>query len=118
MPRYMNAKTAMKCALLTMLLGSVSAIAAKVELRDDVPTRTVKFGDLDLTRRDGVAVLYARINSAAREVCLPVDGRLPELLHSTDECRQKAIERAVADVDAPALTSFYLAKTKSAVEHR
>jgi UrcA family protein len=117
MPRYLNRKTAMKCTLLTMLLGSLSAVA-KVEQLDEVPTRRVKFGDLDLSRSEGVAVLYARINSAAREVCLPVDNWMPKMLYRTDQCREEAIARAVADVDAPALTSFFLEKIKSTLEPR
>ena len=67
MPRFMNMKTALQCTLLAMLLSSVSAVAATIVPDDDVPARRVNFADLNLTRSEGAAVLYARINAAARE---------------------------------------------------
>jgi UrcA family protein len=53
--------------MLTILLGPLSAVAA-VAPPDEVPSRRVTYADLDLTRNAGVAVLCARIKSAAREV--------------------------------------------------
>jgi len=63
----MNMKTALQCTLLAMLLSSVSAVAATIVPDDDVPARRVNFADLNLTRSEGAAVLYARINAAARD---------------------------------------------------
>jgi UrcA family protein len=118
MPRCSNVKTGMQCALLVMLLGSLSAVAAKVGSRDEVPSRKVNFADLDITRSEGVAVLYARINFAAREVCSQLDSWVPELLVRAYQCREQAIARAVADVNAPALSSYHRAKAKPAIEPR
>ena len=118
MRHLMNTKTAVPCALLAVLLGSVSACAdAYAALpRYDVATRTVKFGDLDLTRSAGVAALYSRIQNAARAVCEPAVslGARNSLLLAR-RCMEQSITRAVADVNAPALTSYYLTKTKQAI---
>jgi UrcA family protein len=118
MPRFMNMKTAMQCTLLAMLLSSLSAVAATIVPDGDVPARRVNFADLDLTRSEGAAVLYARIGAAAREVCLPATTWVPQLLFRAYRCREEAIARAVADVNAPVLTSYYLAKVKPTMEQR
>jgi UrcA family protein len=109
MPRFVNLKTAIPCTMLTILLGSLSAVAAAGPL-DEVPSRKVNFADLDLTRNAGVAVLYARIKSAAREVCLPTYTWVAEDNKATLQCREQALARAIADVNAPALTGYYLEK--------
>jgi UrcA family protein len=114
MPRHVNMKTAIPCTLLALLLSSLSAAAAAVEL-GEFATRTVCFADLDLTRSAGVAVLYARIQSAAREVCEPLIARALESVERSHRCTEQAIARAVADVNAPALTSHYLAKTRQTI---
>lgn len=114
MSRHLNMKTAIPCTLLAMLLSSLSAAAAAVE-PGEVATRRVNFADLDLTRSAGVAVLYARIKSAAGEVCEPVNARALESVERSHRCTEQAIARAVADVNAPALTSYYLAKTRQTI---
>jgi UrcA family protein len=92
--------------MFAMVLTSMCAVSAPVQLHDDVPWRRVNFADLDLTKTAGAAVLYARIKSAAREVCISTDW-LPKMSTVTDECRAQAVARAVADVNAPALTAYY-----------
>jgi UrcA family protein len=115
MRRYLNLKTAIPFTLLTILVGSLNACAdaTAAERGDDVPRRVVSFADLDVTRSSGAAVLYSRIHSAARTVCEPGIVSFPQMwMVSTRRCVDEAITRAVADVNAPALTSYYLAKTK------
>jgi UrcA family protein len=109
MPHFMNLKTAIQLTMLTILLGPLAAVAA-VAPSDEVPSRRVTYADLDLTRNAGVAVLYARIKSAAREVCLPVYSWVTEDNMATQQCREEALARAIKDVNAPTLTSYYLAK--------
>jgi UrcA family protein len=74
---------------------------------DDSHSRVVKFADLDLTRSQGAVALYARIRSAAREVCLPQYNWVMEMRAISEQCREQAIARAVSDVNAPALTVYY-----------
>ncbi len=72
--------------------------------------REVRFGDLDLSRPGDASTLYTRIRRAARVVCWT-----PGLLEVTARSRMKrcateALARAVSDVDAPLLNSYYLAR--------
>ena len=101
------------CVLLATLMGST--LAAATEMTADVRTRVVQFADLDLTRSAGVMVLYARIKSAAREVCKPINARALAASQAAHECLAESIARAVADVNAPALTGYHLAKTAQTI---
>jgi UrcA family protein len=92
-------------------MGSLSAISAAGESSDNVRTRVVKFTDLDLTRSAGVAVLYTRIKQAARDVCAPFNSRALGSIADARSCTEHSIARAVADVNAPALTSYHLTNT-------
>jgi UrcA family protein len=98
----------------SILLGSLSAIAtAAVERNDGVATRRVNFADLDLTRNEGAATLYSRIKSAARQVCDPLVVYAPrDSMLRMHRCEEDAIARAVADVNAPVLTSYHRERTK------
>jgi UrcA family protein len=118
MRHLLNPKTAVPCALLAILLGPLSACAdvAAAPPVYEVATRTVKYGDLDLSHTAGAANLYSRIQTAARAVCEPplAAGVRGEMLLSR-RCMEQSIARAVADVNAPTLTSYHLMKTKHAV---
>jgi UrcA family protein len=104
-------KIAMSCTLFVVLMGSLNAVAAAGEWDNGPPKRVVHFADLDLTRSAGVAVLYARIRFAAREVCEPVEDRALRSILARSHCVTQAIARAVADVNVPTLTSYHLTKT-------
>ena len=115
MRHLMNTKTAVPYALLAILLGSLSACADAYAAPPgyDVATRTVKYGDLDLARSAGAATLYSRIQNAANAVCEPaISSGARESILLTRHCVDESIARAVADVNAPALTSYYVSKTK------
>jgi len=101
------------CALAGLLAGPVSALAASSGKLDDLPSRKVKYGDLDLNRDAGAAALFSRIKTAAREVCRPTDVFFLNLVREQYNCSQDAIARAVADVNAPLLTSYFLEKTNA-----
>jgi UrcA family protein len=118
MRRYVNMKTAIPGLLLSTLLGSLCACtdAVAAEQAIEVATRRVSYADLDLTRDAGAAALYSRIHLAARQVCEPESGSWTwKVLEPTHRCIEAAITRAVADVNAPALTSYYLVKTKQTI---
>jgi UrcA family protein len=112
MSRLLKMKIAVPCALLSILAGPLGAAAAAIAQPDDPPSRRVSFADLDLTRDTGVATLYSRLSSAAREVCATNDSWEPKLFAHSYECRHQALERAVSDVNSATLTDYYLAKTK------
>jgi UrcA family protein len=111
-------KSAIRWTLLAVFLGSLNAAAAaaSADRGDEPPTQRVSFADLDLTRGPGVAALYARIRSAAQQVCGPVDARQLEALTSSHRCTEQAIARAVSDVNAPMLTGYYLAKINATIK--
>jgi UrcA family protein len=118
MRRYMNMKTAVPGLLLASLLGSLGACtdAVAADQGIDVASRRVSYADLDLSRDAGAATLYSRIRFAARQVCEPTFGTFTwKLLEPTSRCIELAITRAVADVNAPALTSYHFAKTGQAI---
>ena len=111
MIRYVKLRTVVACSLLATSLSSLASVSASTATEDDQPSRVVKFADLDLTHSPGVAVLYTRIRSAAKAVCLPEYNWVMEMRAISDRCRKQAIERAVADVNAPALTAYYQGRT-------
>jgi len=117
MRRYLNMKIAISGLLLSTLMGSLSACTDAAAAEQEVVTRRVGYADLDLTRDAGAAALYSRIHFAARQVCEPVSAtwtwRVPE---PARRCIEAAITRAVADVNAPALTGYYLAKTGQTID--
>ena len=86
----------------SLLAGVAVAADASFETRKEV----VRYSDLDLTRAAGAATLYRRISAAARDVCEPVNSQR----WAVNKCVDLALARAVADVDAPALTERYLAR--------
>jgi len=97
--------------LLAVVASSASAVAVAAEFGDAVPTRIVKFGDLNLSSDDGAAVLYRRIKGAAKAVCELSDVRPLDAMTAGRRCTDEAIERAVVQVNAPLLTRFIDAKT-------
>ena len=113
MNRHVKLRTVVACSLLATSLSSLAAVSAPTATPDDSPSRIVKFADLDLTRPQGAAVLYTRIRSAARAVCLPQNNWMMELRAISDQCREQAIARAVGDVNAPALTAYYQGRTQA-----
>jgi len=78
---------------------------------NDVPRVTVRFGNLDLSKSQGVETLYRRIRAAAEQVCAPLDERDLARHMRFNACVRSAISTAVANVDRPTLTAYYEAKT-------
>jgi UrcA family protein len=97
-------KSAIRHTLIALVLASVSAVASAGSSAES--SRTVAFGDLDLTHPAGVAVLYQRIRAAAVEVCRPVLERDLTFAAHSRSCVQEAIARAVNQVNAPALAQY------------
>lgn len=106
------------CALAGLFASPLGALASTVSTLDEPQSRVVAYGDLDLSRDSGVATLYSRINSAARAVCEPLDVVMLKLLRESFDCHRDAIARAVSEVNSPALTSYYSAKTKAIADNQ
>jgi len=95
--------TAISCVISAAALGTVLSTSVEAE---DVPSKTVRFSDLDITKSDGAKVLYSRILAAARDVCALSTGSDPILRPAVKGCIDKAVDKAVKDVNAPLLTQL------------
>lgn len=91
---------------------SASALAAELVGKDaQVNGITVKYGDLDLSKRGDVRTLLARLERAANKACGAVHGLHPasalSARHTPEfmECRDNAVSQAVAAVGAPTLVA-------------
>jgi UrcA family protein len=88
------------CAAL--LASSLASATAPTSL-DSGRERLVSYADLDLNHAADARKLYLRIKSAARDVCwMPGLGAVMASEHRRN-CVKEAIERALAQVDAPGL---------------
>ena len=97
---------------LVKLLPLVAALAvsslANASTSAEVPSIVVKYGDLNLKSSAGVKTLHARLRTAAKQVCSPLDGRVLGERGQFEGCVTGAVSRAVADVGNPNLTRLHL----------
>ena len=110
----MNTQTtsrSLRGILATAVLSAFACSPATVCLAAepmDPPQMTVKYADLNVSKNEGAATLYARIQQAARQICPVLDVRnLSSESHGA--CVHRAIADAVAKVDEPALYAVYSA---------
>lgn len=100
-------KTLMIAAL---LIGTSSAMAIEpVAGSVIVEKQTVRFDDLNLATRAGVATLHFRLRVAASNVCVQGPGLTAHQRQL--KCRTEAVERALASV--PATVAAYHAEWKA-----
>ncbi|MFZ1097938.1 MAG: UrcA family protein [Steroidobacteraceae bacterium] len=93
-------------ALAACLLGAAAGIAsAAASTAADVRTMRVSYGDLNLATEQGSRALYTRLESAARAVCEPEDGRNLAEVAAARACEARAIAQAVKDVHSPMLAA-------------
>jgi UrcA family protein len=85
----------------------VSLVAA-LDVEQPLHEVVVKFGDLNLERTEGIAVLYQRLQAAATQVCQPpASPRDLGAIMISARCVANATARAIVSVNIPALTSYY-----------
>lgn len=99
---------------LVLCLAAVSSGAAYAALPLHSQTRVmethtyrVRFADLDLSRPDDVAVLYARLRRAAHIVCEPLPSNAPDDSRQYQSCIDTAITDAVRRVNRPLLSELF-----------
>jgi UrcA family protein len=90
------------CALGFAALGTVSASAQA----DGLPSKRVQFADLNVDSPEGAKTLYGRIRGAAKEVCALSIGSDPIERVAAHACIESAINKAVKEVNVPALTAL------------
>ena len=100
-------------AMLMCGIGAVAAAGVAGAATPDLesPTLAVKYDPATLDTYDGARRLYARIATAAVEVC-PNYGNPHWVTRPVEMCRQRAIENAVAKVHNPRLAAIYESTTK------
>ena len=72
--------------------------------------RAVYYGDLDLSAERGAKIMLQRIERAAKQACgghATFSSYTGSLDSTYEECRRKAILRAVKELDAPVVTRLY-----------
>jgi len=92
-------------SLSLMLPATMPAFAANVA--DEVRTKVVAYGDLDLSKPAGAATLFSRIKVAARVVCDSDENRPISMTRVSERCERDAIAGAVTSVNAPTLNAYY-----------
>jgi UrcA family protein len=70
-------------------------------------TRIVAYGDLNLDSVQGAQVLYARLRTAARDVCAPLEARDLGQQSRWHNCFDHAIASAVAEVNKTTVSALH-----------
>jgi UrcA family protein len=95
--------------------GLPSAHAGPKNEYEDVRSTIVKYGDLNLQSPAGAEELYRRINRAANKVCWKaMDQRILNNAIRRD-CVQRAVAKAVGDVNNGNLTALDVSRTHKAL---
>lgn len=95
--------TACGAAALTLLSATVLAdVDAGVK-----PQFIVRYTDLDLAKSKDAAVLYTRLERAARTVCRGFEGQELSRKRMRRKCELETLNDAVAAVDNPALDALH-----------
>lgn len=93
--------------LILAAIGTSIARAADT----DTPQVVVSYADLDVSRPEGVKVLYRRIQAAAASVCEEFDGQRLEQKALFRSCKFDATNSAVSTISLPALSEIHAART-------
>ena len=99
----------------TLLGASAYGVAGPASTpAPDEPGVNVRFADLDLSKSADAAILYQRIQRAARLVCnssaAPWDGRATS---NWQRCYNGAVEDVVLHIDRPMVTAVHQRLTKA-----
>ena len=107
MLRHAAIRTALAACLIAALSGAAYAAAPGTAS----PSMRVNYSDLNLTSEQGNKELYARIVSAAHQVCAadPVDSRDLHTRIREQSCARQAVAAAVERVNSPQLAALYSA---------
>jgi UrcA family protein len=94
--------------MVALALGFTSAQAAPQPEESSI---VVRFADLDVSSTEGAMKLYRRLDVAAQRICAPLDDRELARHRIFTGCVQNTIGTAVAKVNQPALTAYYITTT-------
>jgi len=103
--------------LATAALNLSVLSVAQASGSDEIPSVTVRFADLDLTRSDGLSSLYTRLSQAAKSVCREMDPASEKgvsVQQRYQACLDQSIKDAVAKINQPAFTDYVARKASPA----
>lgn len=104
----------MQLAKLTALVAVLAAGTSQVTLAntlDPVPlSHRVHYSDINLAEPAGAKVLYERLMKAAGLVCAPFESGELAQQKPYRSCVRQAVSAAVADINSPMLTSYYVSQ--------
>jgi UrcA family protein len=92
-----------------LLCGAIALCTLQVTARasdEGLPSKRVSYADLDISKPAGAKVLYGRIVRAAKEVCEYTGYQSLGMSQMVNRCVDHAIDKAVKDVDSPALSAL------------
>lgn len=110
------ARAGLAALLVPIVLAGASPAAADSTPTDMRHQVTVRYGDLDLTRHEGTAVLYQRLHKAARTVCGAsevYERRDLRRARSHRECYERVLSATVQKVNHPILAALHRARWQS-----
>jgi UrcA family protein len=101
-------------AAATVIALSLATFSASMASTNETPrSRVVRFTDLDLSRLDGAASLYARLQGAARAVCgTPLSQRSVSDRLVYEECVDNSVRAAAAELDHDLLNEYVATKSR------
>jgi UrcA family protein len=102
-----NTKRIALATIAALFLSSAAIGAYADDTANDVPTRTVRYSDLNLDTQAGAKALYQRIRYAAEQVCGNPDWRERLESAAVKACMARAISTSVHSVNNARLTSVY-----------
>ena len=86
--------------------ATLCALSTSIRATENVPSRRVRFDDLNIADPAEAKVLYRRIRVAAQEVCASHHSGDSANRAVMQACVEKAIDHGVMKVNAPTLTAL------------
>ena len=105
----------MKSIKFLFAVGALSLSGLAAAGASDVNSVVVRYGDLNLDSKAGVASLHKRIRNAAESVCSQLETRILGLRDAYDTCVEGAVADGIAAVGHSSLTQFHASKGKDVV---
>ena len=100
-------KTSMLAAGLSALIYAASGVGALAAEPPQALTKIVHYGDLNLDSEQGAKALYARLRSAARQVCAPLESIELTQQRKWKACFNNAVANAVVEVNTTMLSALH-----------
>jgi len=97
----------MIAAALVAIACAAGAPTAQASEPGQPLTKKVAYGDLNLDSEQGAKTLYARLRSAAREVCTPFESIELARRIVRQACVDHAVTSAVGQINRPTVTAVH-----------